>query len=127
MKRDYLQKSSPSPQQPRQVEIRELESPVVKVVDTIQYLEIALQIMEKFENGFSSPLEHIEVSIRVDRKKIIKMLTEESGILEFFIQVDPNDQILTCNVPGTTAVYRRKIKDLFLVKKEENDPPAMPW
>jgi len=114
MDRRHLIKSSSNPPPSdgsRQVEIRELDSPFIEIKDGVVNLILALQIIEKKPSG-DVPFENVAVQVKLDGEKISEIITDESGLLEKRLIIEPGKSAFTITIPGTVAVYRKKIAEV---------------
>jgi len=112
MDRTHLIKPStnPSSDGPRQIEIRELDNPIIEIRDGVRTLVLAFQIIEKTPNG-EAPFDNRAVQIKLDGEKIAELATDESGIIEKRIKIE-NGDTLSVTVPGTVAVFRKKVDEI---------------
>jgi len=123
MDRSHLIKPSSNPppsEGPRQVEIRELDNPIIEIRGGVRTLVLALQIIEKKPSG-DAPFENVAVQVKLDGEKISEIITDESGLLEKRIIIESGKSVFTITIPGTVAVYRKKIAEMMIVSIDESE------
>jgi|CXWL01.1.fsa_nt_gi hypothetical protein len=114
MDRSHLIKASlnPTENEPRNVEIRELEKPLIEIKDGVAELILCLQVIERKPGG-EVPFCDREVLVKADGQKVADIMTDESGLIEAKrVIVEKGKATITITVSGTTALYRKKISEI---------------